>query len=547
MRRRTLTEITSQFVARTADTLAGVTCDVHWVTRHLRVWATLRRWWASLPSRHKGQPSAARFLVRHVGSRRFEFPRNLTRPSRSVLPLLGVGFKSFWTTLDHRTTGPIGSVPCHPRSDGRRQMPVVQAEADPGGSPSSWMWTPWIPQPAHVCLLSGSKCKANTWQSRARNRDHSLAASRSAQSLYFIVTWRNNISLPFLDPTGSQVTLDGSTRHHRFWSSGSYWSTDGCARALHPLSDGATVESHWSFGKWRVIDFDLKLLEVAVLEFHFPSWFRFNDSLTDIPSTPRVSTDNIHVHPDYKIYRRSTSKSSLKTVLSSVSSKLRSGSEHFWGSLFSLSHDDSGASSSSSRHSKVIHYLASRYAHLLRQRHNFNNPTAAAQSAVIGARIASVSDSTDYVIPKYCSPTTPVNYDPSIQWLMNESNCFFVYFMLTELLFDIALGSVVFKVYGISDFQNDVVRHAGIDKRCGHADDDVRLGWFRERSRRWWRFRRNGRIFLRTCFRSCGTIAGRSRWLVLSGQRYLQRQRGDGECDRVDDSQDQTTSASNCG
>ena len=48
--------------------------------------------------------------------------------------------------------------------------------------------------------------------------------------------------------------------------------------------------------------------------------------------------------------------------------------------------------------------------------------------------------------------------------------------MLTELLFDIALGSVVFKVYGISDFQNDVVRHAGIDKGCGHADDDVGLG-----------------------------------------------------------------------
>lgn len=142
--------------------------------------------------------------------------------------------------------------------------------------------------------------------------------------------------------------------------------------------------------------------------------------MTDIPNTPRVSTDNIHIHPDYKIYRRSASKSSLKTVLSSVSSKLRSGSEHFWGSLFSLSHDESAASSSSSRHSKVIHYLASRYALLLRQRHGLANPTAAAHSAAIGARIASVSDSADYVIPKYCSPATPVSFisHPS-KWNLN--------------------------------------------------------------------------------------------------------------------------------
>lgn len=146
----------------------------------------------------------------------------------------------------------------------------------------------------------------------------------------------------------------------------------------------------------------------------------FDDSLTDIPSTPRVSTDNIHVHPDYKIYRRSASKSSLKTVLSSVSSKLRSGSEHFWGSLFSLSHDDSAVTSPSSagrQHSKVIHYLANRYALLLRQRHNSlqhnSNPAAAAHSAVIGARIANLSDSADYVIPKYSSPTTPSCYSTS--------------------------------------------------------------------------------------------------------------------------------------
>ena len=48
---------------------------------------------------------------------------------------------------------------------------------------------------------------------------------------------------------------------------------------------------------------------------------------------------------------------------------------------------------------------------------------------------------------------------------MDEYNCFF--FVKTELLFDIEIGSVVFKVYGISDFQNYMVRYSGIVKRYG--------------------------------------------------------------------------------
>ena len=47
------------------------------------------------------------------------------------------------------------------------------------------------------------------------------------------------------------------------------------------------------------------------------------------------------VHPEHKIYRRSASKSSLRTVLSSVSHKLahfKSASD-FWGSLFNLTNN----------------------------------------------------------------------------------------------------------------------------------------------------------------------------------------------------------------
>ena len=135
---------------------------------------------------------------------------------------------------------------------------------------------------------------------------------------------------------------------------------------------------------------------------------------------------------------------------------------------------------------------------------------------------------------------------------MDEYNCF-VFFVKTELLFDIEIGSVVFKVYGISDFQNYMVRYSGIVKRYGLTTMQMMmLDSDDSESDKEDDFRRNGRIFLRTCFRSCGAIDGRSHCLVLSGQRHLQLQgsatgTGDWQHDRVDDSYDQTTTTSNCG
>jgi hypothetical protein len=145
--------------------------------------------------------------------------------------------------------------------------------------------------------------------------------------------------------------------------------------------------------------------------------FRLDDSLTDIPSTPRVSTDNIHVHPDYKIYRRHGSKSSLRTVLSSVSAKLSS----HWGSIFSLNttaghHEDNpasagaGSTSSSSSRNRVIHYLARQYAMLLKQQRGNVGPTVAAHSATVGARMASAADpASDYAVLKYNRHGNPVS------------------------------------------------------------------------------------------------------------------------------------------
>jgi hypothetical protein len=50
-----------------------------------------------------------------------------------------------------------------------------------------------------------------------------------------------SFSFCFVDSTGCQVSLDGSTSHHRIRSSGSHRPSDGRPRALHPLTDRAAV------------------------------------------------------------------------------------------------------------------------------------------------------------------------------------------------------------------------------------------------------------------------------------------------------------------
>ena len=160
-----------------------------------------------------------------------------------------------------------------------------------------------------------------------------------------------------------------------------------------------------------------------------------DDSLTDI-TPPGVSADNIHIHPDYKIYRRRTSgsiataasKISLKAVLSSVSAKLSqhlrasgggssgasSSSDHFsWGSIFSLSHDQQQQQQDppSSSRNRVMHYLARQYAGLLlRQRETSASSVAAQHNAAVGARMAGAADCGDYATLKYNARPTAVSF-----------------------------------------------------------------------------------------------------------------------------------------
>lgn len=162
-----------------------------------------------------------------------------------------------------------------------------------------------------------------------------------------------------------------------------------------------------------------------------------DDSLTDI-TPPGVSADNIHIHPDYKIYRRrasgsiatAASKISLKAVLSSVSAKLShhlransggggstsSSSDHFsWGSIFSLSHEHQNQHPEqvppSSSRNRVLHYLARQYAGLLlRQREATGSSSAAQHNAAIGARMAGAADCGDYATLKYNPRATPVSF-----------------------------------------------------------------------------------------------------------------------------------------
>lgn len=47
-----------------------------------------------------------------------------------------------------------------------------------------------------------------------------------------------------------------------------------------------------------------------------------DDSMTDYTATPNTSLNELNVHPEYKIYRPSVSKASLRHVISSVSNKL---------------------------------------------------------------------------------------------------------------------------------------------------------------------------------------------------------------------------------
>ena len=94
-----------------------------------------------------------------------------------------------------------------------------------------------------------------------------------------------------------------------------------------------------------------------------------DDSMTDYTATPNTSLNELNVHPEYKIYRPSISKASLRHVISSVSNKLagmRLSSE-------TLESNDGEVEQErllqrERRASKLVYALARQYSKTLKQR-----------------------------------------------------------------------------------------------------------------------------------------------------------------------------------
>ncbi|XP_023701495.1 uncharacterized protein LOC111861290 isoform X2 [Cryptotermes secundus] len=94
-----------------------------------------------------------------------------------------------------------------------------------------------------------------------------------------------------------------------------------------------------------------------------------DDSMTDYTATPNTSLNELNVHPEYKIYRPSVSKASLKHVISSVSNKLagmRMSSETLESNDGEVEHER--LLQKERRASKLVYALARQYSKTLKQR-----------------------------------------------------------------------------------------------------------------------------------------------------------------------------------
>nr|CAD7402675.1 unnamed protein product [Timema cristinae] len=148
-----------------------------------------------------------------------------------------------------------------------------------------------------------------------------------------------------------------------------------------------------------------------------------DDSTTEYTATPNQSLNELNVHPDYKIYRPSMSKASLRHVISSVSSRLaglRTSSE-----TLDADTEQDRILQRERRASKLVHALARQYGKTLRQRikhimgeeseevydrpaspapmtpYNSALPTYKQGSSSMGARIAHCSE---YANPRLLYP-----------------------------------------------------------------------------------------------------------------------------------------------
>ncbi|PSN53565.1 hypothetical protein C0J52_09180 [Blattella germanica] len=94
-----------------------------------------------------------------------------------------------------------------------------------------------------------------------------------------------------------------------------------------------------------------------------------DESMTDYTATPNTSLNELNVHPEYKIYRPSVSKATLKHVISSVSSKLagmRMSSETLESNEGEV--EQERLLQRERRASKLVYALARQYSKTLKQR-----------------------------------------------------------------------------------------------------------------------------------------------------------------------------------
>ncbi|XP_068082816.1 pleckstrin homology domain-containing family G member 1 [Anabrus simplex] len=93
------------------------------------------------------------------------------------------------------------------------------------------------------------------------------------------------------------------------------------------------------------------------------------ECMTDYTATPNASLNELNVHPEYKIYRPTVSKASLKHVISSVSSKLagmRVSSETLESNDLEVEHEH--ILQRERRASRLVYALARQYSKTLKQR-----------------------------------------------------------------------------------------------------------------------------------------------------------------------------------
>lgn len=121
--------------------------------------------------------------------------------------------------------------------------------------------------------------------------------------------------------------------------------------------------------------------------------FPLPDDTTEEDSTPDASTQHLNVHPEYKIYRPSLTKATLKQVISSVSSKLAN---------LRLSSETLDEVDDSQRTNKLMTAFAKTF--VKKKTDESSAPFYKQGSSALGARIAQGSETSDYADPRTLFP-----------------------------------------------------------------------------------------------------------------------------------------------